>query len=412
MVLPPITTLGLCAGVGMLDVGVQLALKYLGRTSRAVGYVERDAYAAACLLARMEDQALEPAPIWAGNLQDVRWGRWAGCVDGILAGFPCQPHSMAGNRAGTDDDRWTWPYIVDCLRLVRSGFAFLENVSGLRSSGGLDAVLSDLAALGFNAVYDSIRAADVDAGHQRERVFILAYRPIERSKRFGVHETGEWIDHPDTHWGCSILADASHSQGGLEISRGCAQERAAIGWTGESHDNYVANTNGVGRPQGRPEQPAQRWHPEAIGTGCAVLADAGQPRPQGRELGRAPEERNRPSASGSAAQLRKVLLADTGRIGFDPGRSADGTNDRPNLGTDGELPLFAPGPADSRWGGIVANYPYLAPAIEPGIRVLADGLAYLVDESRSDQLRCAGNGVVALQAAVAFVTLARRAGIF
>lgn len=74
--------------------------------------------------------------------------------------------------------------------------------------------------------------------------------------------------------------------------------------------------------------------------------------------------------------------------------------------------LFAPGPVSDRWEGIVANEPHLAPAIEPDVRVLVDGMAYLVDESRSDQLRAVGNGVVPLAAAVAFVVLARRAGIF
>lgn len=36
------------------------------------------------------------------------------------------------------------------------------------------------------------------------------------------------------------------------------------------------------------------------------------------------------------------------------------------------------------------------------------GLTMVVDESRTDQLRCGGNGVVALQAAVAFVEALRR----
>jgi hypothetical protein len=37
--------------------------------------------------------------------------------------------------------------------------------------------------------------------------------------------------------------------------------------------------------------------------------------------------------------------------------------------------------------------------------LLADGVALVVDESRADQLRCGGNGVVAIQAAVAFAVL-------
>jgi DNA (cytosine-5)-methyltransferase 1 len=71
------------------------------------------------------------------------------------------------------------------------------------------------------------------------------------------------------------------------------------------------------------------------------------------------------------------------------------------------MPAFAPGPVDPRWAAIVADAPHLAPAIEPGFRVLADGPTWLVDEYRVDQLRASGNGVVALQAAAAFRVLVR-----
>ncbi len=80
-------------------------------------------------------------------------------------------------------------------------------------------------------------------------------------------------------------------------------------------------------------------------------------------------------------------------------------------GPSGADDFFAPGPLDARWPGIVAARPDLAPTIEPGVRLLADGLAGVVDESRARQLRQTGNGVVALQAAVAFVELVRRAGL-
>jgi hypothetical protein len=59
--------------------------------------------------------------------------------------------------------------------------------------------------------------------------------------------------------------------------------------------------------------------------------------------------------------------------------------------------------------GMLESQLQLAPAIEPGFCLLADGLALVVDEARADQLRCSGNGVVALQSAAAFVVLARRA---
>ncbi|MFH1159076.1 MAG: DNA cytosine methyltransferase, partial [Pseudomonadota bacterium] len=50
--------LSLCAGAGGLDLGLHLAVPGY----RTVGYVERETYAAATLVARMEDKALDQAP--------------------------------------------------------------------------------------------------------------------------------------------------------------------------------------------------------------------------------------------------------------------------------------------------------------------------------------------------------------
>lgn len=98
-----------------------------------------------------------------------------------------------------------------------------------------------------------------------------------------------------------------------------------------------------------------------------------------------------------------------------------GGHARPNEEPHGEpepvasrdaLPLFAPGPGDPRWPAILAEHPELAPALEPAFRSVVDGLAFDMGDSRAARLKCVGNGVVALQAAVAVVVLARRAGLF
>jgi len=49
--------------------------------------------------------------------------------------------------------------------------------------------------------------------------------------------------------------------------------------------------------------------------------------------------------------------------------------------------------------------------IESSFCMSLDGLAVVLDESRSDQIRAAGNGVVPLCAATAFILFAQRAGI-
>ncbi len=63
--------------------------------------------------------------------------------------------------------------------------------------------------------------------------------------------------------------------------------------------------------------------------------------------------------------------------------------------------LFPPGPEDlEAWEQVLVTNPELAPAIEPSVHGLADGLA-----SRVDRIRAGGNGVVPVQAKLAWETL-------
>ncbi len=161
--------LALCAGVGGLELGIKLAMP----DARTVCYVEGEAYAAAVLVARMEDKTLDEAPIWS-DITTFRGKPWRGKVDLVTAGFTCQPVSVAGKRLAQDDPRWLWPHVARILGEVRPGLVFLENVPGLITAG-LGDVLGDLAALGFDAEWCCVRASDVGASHRRERWFCLGH---------------------------------------------------------------------------------------------------------------------------------------------------------------------------------------------------------------------------------------------
>jgi DNA (cytosine-5)-methyltransferase 1 len=165
------TVLSLCSGYG----GLELAVHTVWAAARVAGYVEWDAYAAAVLLARMEDASLAPAPIWCGDLAELPAAPFLG-VDLVTAGFPCQPWSAAAVKGlGAEDERWIWPDIAVLLRQLGPRLVFLENVPPLVARGGLELVLGDLATLGFDAEWTVLRASDVGAPHQRERVFVLAH---------------------------------------------------------------------------------------------------------------------------------------------------------------------------------------------------------------------------------------------
>ena len=195
--------LALCAGNGGLELGIGLAVPGY----RGVGYVERDAYAAAALVARMEEAALDPAPVW-DDLDTFDGRPWRGVVDLVSAGFPCPPFSVAGSRQGTDDERWLWPPIERVIREVQPGWVFLENVPGLvRDGRAIGAVVGDLARLGFDAEWALFSAEEVGAPHRRERFFLLARR-VPDAERDTVR------DEPERGEGPAPAADGRHAEPG------------------------------------------------------------------------------------------------------------------------------------------------------------------------------------------------------
>jgi len=148
---------------------------------KTVCYVEWEPYCASVLKQRIEDGYLRDAPIW-DDVQTFDGHPWSGCVDIITAGFPCQPFSQAGRRAGQSDKRNMWPSTIRIIREVRPAWILLENVTGLFSAMDKAAtlphsyygtILGDLAQSGYDARWRVLSAAEVGAPHKRDRLFIL-----------------------------------------------------------------------------------------------------------------------------------------------------------------------------------------------------------------------------------------------
>lgn len=124
-----------------------------------------------------------------GDVTKVDWEAMPR-VDILTGGYPCQPFSQAGHRKGTHDERHLWPHVLNAIRVLRPRFAFLENVPG-HLTLGFDQVLRDLAQIGWDAEWGTLRASDIGAPHHRERLFIFAYPSSVglEAWRFAVGET-------------------------------------------------------------------------------------------------------------------------------------------------------------------------------------------------------------------------------
>lgn len=167
----------LCTGYGGLDLAAETVLGPLTHAWHA----EIDPHASQVLAHHWPD---------VPNLGDLTAVDWAHVepVDVLTAGYPCQPLSLAGRRAGMNDERWIWGDVYAAIRVLRPRLVLLENVAG-HLSLGFGRVLGDLAAAGFDAEWGCFRASDVGAAHRRERVFIVAW-PAADPPRLGHRHAG------------------------------------------------------------------------------------------------------------------------------------------------------------------------------------------------------------------------------
>lgn len=160
-------TLHLFAGAG----GGLIADNILGH--RPVCAVEIDTFCQQSLAARQSTGTLPWFPIY-GDVQEFDGKPWHGLVDAVCGGFPCTDISSIGKGAGLDgENSGLWREFARILGEVRPKFAFIENSPRLAFLG-LDRVLADLAALGFDVQWDCLSAAEVGADHGRDRMWIVA----------------------------------------------------------------------------------------------------------------------------------------------------------------------------------------------------------------------------------------------
>jgi len=399
---PPITHVSLCAGYGGIDLGLHRCIPNL----RTIAYSEIEAFACELLLARMEGGQIDAAPIWP-DLKSFPWGKLRDRVDLLSGGYPCQPFSSAGKRLGREDPRHLWPYIADGISILRPRICFFENVEG-HISLGLREVIEHLGRLGYSATWGIFSAAECGAPHQRKRVFILAHRKCEGLEGFRRYAGQSSFSEP-RHRGASlwpsrpgqpqfgwepprVVGNSYCLEQGQE-SRDTSQVPAIppVEWTDER----------AGIPRGTGDQVvgnarSQESSRLSSRSGRDEVAEAGQP---GAGLGNAQSRTRFGQASGDS---RHAAFADQG-LGNAQCPRLDGCAGAGMSGAG--RPSGVAAGADQENGELGQTQPTLGRD--------SDGIAGRLDyaelcisgDSRVDELRLLGNGVVPAVAERAFVTL-------
>lgn len=99
---------------------------------------------------------------------------------------PCQPFSVAGKGAGTDDPRHLWPDFHRLIAAARPAVVVGEQVAGKAGYGWLDGVRADLAGCGYACRGVDIPACSVNAPHKRSRLYWAAARDVGHADDAGL----------------------------------------------------------------------------------------------------------------------------------------------------------------------------------------------------------------------------------
>lgn len=188
-------------------------------------------------------------------------------------GFPCQDISAAGKGAGLEGERsGLWSEFARIISEVRPRRVLVEN-SPMLTSRGLGRVLGDLAAMGYDAKWGVISAADTGAPHRRERIWIVANSKLH------------WIQE---RWGASASEQETGEPRGIlanEQSSSNQQERESMAYAMRQRQQGIIagqlDTKEWKKSRKRPDRPRSygfgRWPTEPglgrVANGVANRAD-------------------------------------------------------------------------------------------------------------------------------------------
>lgn len=162
--------LDLFSGIG----GFSLGLERAGMTTEA--FCEIDPYCRKVLARHWPEVKRH------NDVKQLDGSQYAGTIDVICGGYPCQPFSAAGKQLGEKDPRHLWPEMRRIIREARPRWVIAENVRG-HVRLGFDTVAAQLEDDGFTVWPFIVPACAVGAPHRRDRLWIIAHAERNQQPR-------------------------------------------------------------------------------------------------------------------------------------------------------------------------------------------------------------------------------------
>ncbi len=180
--------------------------------------------------------------------------------DLLVAGFPCQTFSIAGNRLGFEESRGTLFFeIARIAKQKRPRLLLLENVKGLLSHDGgktFAVILATLDELGYDAEWQVLNSKYF-VPQNRERIFIIGHlrgqscpqvfplgysHPGSDKSRPEAQGDGPWVQDQ-----CSGTIDANYWKGVGTRTHIAEPKINTVAKVNKGQSGLVSGTDGISR---------------------------------------------------------------------------------------------------------------------------------------------------------------------
>ena len=164
----PLISLEFCAGAGGEAIGLHAA------GFKPVGVFESNKAAVDTLVGNNIF-----GPLHCVDIKTVNFDAYAGKIDVIAGGVPCQPYSSSGHRKREEDERDLFMHVAEIVEQVRPKALMLENVSGFAHEANSHYradITARLQAAGYDTRLIALKASDYGLAQHRPRCVLLAFR--------------------------------------------------------------------------------------------------------------------------------------------------------------------------------------------------------------------------------------------
>lgn len=190
---------------------------------------------------------------WHEDIRYIDGRKYAGKIDLLVGGSPCQSFSTYGRRGGLEDTRGTLFYdFARLIKEVKPKYFIFENVTGLinHDNGNTWETIKDVfLSLDYHISYDVLDSQNYGLPQMRKRLFVVGIRNDLSENKFIFPKPVELTNDVESYLqnnvdlkyylpqkGFAYVTDKKRNEGRARCNRsiiGCQTANQQFNWTGD-----------------------------------------------------------------------------------------------------------------------------------------------------------------------------------